>query len=124
MVKGEPVLICPLPGELYWAYIESEQRRPIIIVSQQKLNLGKYVVAVPLTSTNLDKRWNLPNCVAFKKDSFGLSKDCVAQCEAITIVDKDFIELDTGPIGALDGEKWRALLHAIGYVVCAVYEPE
>jgi mRNA-degrading endonuclease toxin of MazEF toxin-antitoxin module len=124
MVKGESILIGPLPGELYWAYIESEHRRPIIIVSRQKLNLGKYVVAVPLTSKNLEKRWNLPNYVSFKKGSFGLQKDCVAQCEAITVVDKDFIELNTGPIGILDGEKWRSLLHAIGYVVCAVCEPE
>ena len=124
MVKGESILIGPLPGEIYWAYIESEQRRPIIIVSQQKLNLGKYVVAIPLTSKNLEKRWNLPNCVSFKAGSFGLKKDCVAQCEGITVVDKDFIELNTGPIGTLDGEKWRLLLHAIGYVVCAVCEPE
>jgi len=124
MVKGESILIGPLCGELYFAYIESEDRRPIIIVSQQKLNLGKYVVAIPLTSKNLEKRCNLPNCVSFKADSFGLEKDCVAQCEGITVVDKDFIELNTGPIAILDGEKWRLLVHAIGYVVCAVCEPE
>ncbi len=114
----------PSPGELYLAYFESEHPRPIIIVSQRKLNLGKYVVVVPLTSTNLEKRWNLPNCVPFKAGSFGLDKDCVAQCEAITFIEKDFIILNTGPIGTLDGEKWRLLLRAIGYVVCAVYEPE
>ena len=114
----------PSPGELYWAYFESEDPRPIIIVSQRKLNLGKYVVVVPLTSTNLEKRWNLPNCVSFKAKSFGLPMDCVAQCEAITFIEKEFIILNTGPIGTLDGEKWRLLLHAIGYVVCAVCEPE
>lgn len=124
LVKGESILNAPLPGQLYSAYIESEVPRPIIIVSQQKLNLGKYVVAIPLTSTNLEKRWNLRNCVSFKADSFGLKKDCVAQCEAITVVDKDFIELDAGPIGKLDGEKWRLLVRAIGYVVCAVCDPE
>jgi len=117
-------LILPLPGELYWAYIESEHRRPIIVVSRQELNLGRYVVAVPLTSKNLEKRWNLPNCVPFKAGSFGLKKDCVAQCEGITVVDKDFIELNSGPIGTLDDEKWRSLLQAIGYVVCAMYEPK
>ena len=117
-------MIVPLPGDLYWAYFESERQRPIIIVSQRKLNLGKYVVVVPLTSTNLEKRWNLPNCVSFKAKSFGLPMDCVAQCEAITFIEKEFIILNTGPIGTLDGEKWRLLLHAIGYVVCAVCEPE
>ena len=114
----------PSPGELYWSYFESERPRPIIIVSQRKLNLGKYVVVVPLTSTNLEKRWSLPNCVSFKAGSFGLTKDCVAQCEAITFIEKEFIILNTGPIGKLDGEKWRLLLHAIGYVVCAICEPE
>jgi len=43
----------PSSGELYWAYFESEHPRPIIIVSRRELNLGKYVVVVPLTSTNL-----------------------------------------------------------------------
>ncbi len=114
----------PSPGELYWAYFKSGGRRPIIIVSQKRFNLGKYVVAVPLTSTNLKKRWNLPNCVPFKADSFGLKKDCVAQCEAITFIEKEFVILNTGPIGTLDGEKWRLLVHAIGYVICAVCEPE
>lgn len=114
----------PSPGELYWASIESEERRPIIIISRQEFNLGNYVVAIPLTSTNLDKRWSLPNCVSFKAGAFGLPKDCVAQCEAITVVEKYFIDLNTGPIGVLNGEKWRSLLHAVGYVICAVCEPE
>ena len=114
----------PSSGELYWAYFESEHPRPIIIVSRRELNLGKYVVVVPLTSTNLEKRRNLSNCVLFKAGSFGLTMDCVAQCEAITFIEKEFIILNTGPIGKLDGEKWRLLLHAIGYVICAVCEPE
>ena len=114
----------PSPGELYWAYIESEEPRPIIVVSQRELNLGKYVVVVPLTSTNLEKRWSLRNCVSFKGGSFGLSKDCVAQCEAITFIEKESLILNSGPIGKLDGEKWRLLVNAIGYVICAECEPE
>jgi len=117
-------LNAPSPGDLYWAYIESEEPRRIIIVSRRKFNLGKYVVAVPFTSTNLDTRWNLRNCVPFKADSFGLSMDCVAQCEAITIIEKESIILNSGPFGKLDGEKWRLLVHAIGYVICAECEPE
>jgi len=124
VVKGESILIVPLPGDIYWAYIESEHRRPVIIVSRQNLNLGKYVVAIPLTSKNLEKRWNLPNCVQFKAGSFGLKKNCVAQCEGITVVDKDFIQLNSGPIGTLDDEKWHLLSHAIGYVICAICETE
>jgi hypothetical protein len=50
--------------------------------------------------------------------------DCVAQCEAITIIEKEFIILNSGPFGKLDGEKWRLLVHAIGYVICAECEPE
>ena len=124
MVKGESVLNVPSPGELYWSYFELGGRRPIIIVSQKRFNLGKYVVAVPLTSTNLEKRWSLPNCVSFKARVFGLKKDCVAQCEGITVVHKDFIELNKKPIGKLDEGKWRLLVRAIGYVICAVCEPE
>jgi len=124
MVKGESILSGPCPGELYWAYIESDEPRPIIVVSRQELNFGQYLVVVPLTSGNLERRWNLPNCVSFKAGSFGLTKDCVAQCEGITVVDKGFILLNTGPIGTLDGERWRLLLHAIGYTLCAACEPE
>ncbi len=124
MVKGESLLSGPCPGDLYWAYIESDEPRPIIIVSREELNLGRYVVVVPLTTTNLEKRGSLPNCVAFEAGSFGLKKNCVAQCEAITFIDKECIILSTGPIGSLDGEKWRLLVHAIGYVVCGVCEPE
>ena len=89
----------PSPGELYWAYFESGEPRPIIVVSQRELNSGKYVVVVPLTSTNLDKRWSLRNCVSFNAGSFGLSVNCVAQCEAITFIEKECIILNSGPIG-------------------------
>jgi mRNA-degrading endonuclease toxin of MazEF toxin-antitoxin module len=117
-------LSVPGPGELYWAYFDSGQARPLIVVSRSGLNGGKYVVAVPLTSSDLERRWSLPNTVCFRAGEFQLPKDCVAQCEAIAIVEKASLDLAAGPFARLTHEAWRALVRAIGNVICADCEPE
>ncbi len=121
LAAGESVLMVPQPGELYWARFESAQPHPLIIVSRTALNRGGYVVAVPLTSSNLDTRWSLPNTVSFHAGDFSLSKDCVAQCEAITIIEKD--TLDPQPFATLTDGVWRDVVRAIGNVICADCEP-
>jgi len=116
-------LTAPEPGELYWAYLDSSLPRPVIVVSRRELNLGNYVVAVPLTSTQLERRRNLPNAVAFAAGEFGLPKDCAAQCEAIAMVEKRALDLNTGPFARLTDDVWRVLVRAIGNVICAECEP-
>jgi mRNA-degrading endonuclease toxin of MazEF toxin-antitoxin module len=113
----------PKPGEVYWALMEGPEPRPLIVVSREELNRGDYVVAVPVTSRSFGERRRLPNSVAFRAGQFGLTKDCVAQAEAIAQVAKDELDLDTGPVGALDGTTLRELLKAIGYVLRTEYEP-
>lgn len=113
----------PQPGEIYWAFLESAARRPVVIVSRTELNRGRYVVAVPFTSQRFEQRSQLPNCVAFRSGEFGLSKDCVAQADAIAQVGTDELDLAAGPIGVLDIEARRDLLKAIGYVLGADLEP-
>jgi mRNA-degrading endonuclease toxin of MazEF toxin-antitoxin module len=111
----------PEQGELYWADSQSEAPHPVIVVSRTDLNRGDYAVAVPLTSANLERRWNAPNTVPFKSGQFGLTKDCVAQCEAITLLNKS--RPDPRPFGQLNDEAWRDLVRAIGNVICAECEP-
>lgn len=113
----------PSPGELYWAYVESGQPRPVIVVSREDLNRGAVVLAVPLTSSELEARWDLPNTVSFHAGDFGLPKKCVAQCEAIGPVEKSSLSLDSGPLGRLSTEVWRDVVRAIGNVICADCEP-
>ena len=114
----------PQPGEIYWAFLESAARRPVVIVSRTELNRGRYVVAVPFTSQRLGERCQLPNCVAFRSGEFGLPKNCLAQADAIAQVATDELDLATGPVGVLDLETQRELLKAIGYVLGASFEPE
>ncbi len=123
MGQREPILMLPRPGEIYWAYSREGGRHPVVVVSREELNRGDYVIAVMVTSTKLETRWNLPNCVPFRAGQFGLPKNCVAQGETITYVPRCDLELETGPVGSLDPETTRDLIRAIGYVISADCEP-
>jgi mRNA-degrading endonuclease toxin of MazEF toxin-antitoxin module len=98
-------------------------RRPIIVVSREDLNRGNYVVAVLCTTVNFPVRSRLPNCVPFQTGEFGLPQDCVAQCEAITFVDKQDIDSIAGPLGMLDDARMREVIHALGHVIDSDCEP-
>lgn len=117
------------PGEIYRAYLEENEpgkevrAHPVVVVSREEFNRGGYVVVVPITSSRLDTRRHLPNCVSFCAGQFGLEKDCVAQAEAIMIREQLDLDLDTGVIDTLDGESMRNVIRAIGYVISADCEP-
>ena len=110
------------PGEIYWADLASG-RRPAIVVSREELNRGSYVVAVLCTTSQFTTRAALPNCVAFHVGEFGLPRDCVAQCEAITFIDQTNLDLATGVLGTLDATRLRDLIKAVGYVLESDCEP-
>jgi mRNA-degrading endonuclease toxin of MazEF toxin-antitoxin module len=110
------------PGEIYWADVPP-YRRPVIIVSREELNRGAYAVIVPLTSEKFPIRRELPNCIPFYAGQYGLTKDCVAQAEAITLIELAEIDTSAGPIGRLDPSTHRQLIRAIGYVLSATLEP-
>jgi mRNA-degrading endonuclease toxin of MazEF toxin-antitoxin module len=120
MGAGEPILMNP--GEIYWADLATG-RRPIIVVSREDLNRGSYVVAVLCTTADVATRSQLPNCVPFTAGEFGLPRDCVAQCEAITFVEQQDIDVASGIVGTLDALRLRDVIRAIGHVLEADCEP-
>ena len=63
------------PGEVYMADFESAGRHPVIIVSREDLNRGRYVLVVVCTSARFSTRRVLPNCVPFLAGEFGFTAD-------------------------------------------------
>jgi len=112
------------PGELYLADLYEAGVRPILIVSRESLNRGGYAVAVPLTSAHFDRRSRLPNCVPFNAGQFGLTKNCVAQCEAVLTIERSQIDAGGGPLGTLDDNSMRSVIRAIGYGIASECEPD
>jgi len=113
-----------LPGEIFMADFAQAGPHPIIIVSRENLNRGRYVLAVLCTSARFATRRHLPNCVPFHSGQFGFTADCVAQCENITSIEKNDIDLVTGPIGTLDELTMREVIKAVGYVMESDCEPD
>lgn len=109
------------PGEIYMADLGEATPHPMIVVSREELNRGDRVVAVLCTSQKFAIRSALPHCVPFQAGQFGFSKDCVAQCENIFLVDKD--NLDPNPIGTLSAMALRDVVKAIGHVIDSDCEP-
>lgn len=68
-------------------------------------------------------RSTLPNCVPFRAGQFGLTADCVAQCDNMLSIDKVQLDLAAGPIGVLDESAMRDVVKAIGHVIESDCEP-
>ena len=111
------------PGEIYIADFPVAGPHPVIVVSREPLNRGSYALAVVCTSARFSFRSKLPNCVPFSAGNFGLTADCVAQCENVVSVDKSQIDLVKGPIGVLDEIALRDVIRAIGHVIESDCEP-
>lgn len=111
------------PGELYWATLPHVPRHPVLVISRESLNRGKNVIVAMLTSARFDERRKFPNCVPIFAGSFGLTKDCVIQAQAIFSLELSDLDLDDGPIGRLDSETMRDTIRALGYVFDAECEP-
>ncbi len=109
------------PGEIYMADLGEATPHPVIVVSREELNRGDRVVAVLCTSQKYAVRSKLPHCVPFQTGQFGFTKDCVAQCENILLLDK--INLDPTPIGILSDIALRDVIKAIGHVLDSDCEP-
>jgi mRNA-degrading endonuclease toxin of MazEF toxin-antitoxin module len=108
-------------GEIYMADLGEATTHPVIVVSKEELNRGDRAVVVLCTSQKLAVRSKLPHCVPFQAGQFGFTKDCVAQCENVFMVDKDSLVAD--PIGALSDEAFRRVVKAIGNVIDSDCEP-
>ena len=111
------------PGEIYMADFEQAGPHPVIVVSREALNRGRYALVVVCTSARFAVRRTLPNCVPFRAGQFGLTADCVAQCDNILSVEKSQLDMAPGPIGVLDETAMREVIKAIGYVMESDCEP-
>src|SRR5690242_6872983 len=111
------------PGEVYMADFDVAGRHPVIIVSREELNRGRYVLVVVCTSARYSLRKILPHCVPFQAGEFGFTVDCVAQCENMLSMEKTDIDLAGGPMGVLDDARMREIIKTIGYVLDSDCEP-
>ena|SRR5438874_11256348 len=111
------------PGEIYNADFAAAGRHPVVIVSREDLNRGRYALAVVCTSARFATRRNLPTCVPFQAGQFGFAADCVAQCENMLTIDKAQLDLAAGPLGKLDDVAMRDIVKAIGHVIESDCEP-
>ena len=109
------------PGEIYMADLGEAAPHPVIVVSREELNRGDRLVVVLCTSQKFSLRSALAHCVPFQAGQFGFTKDCVAQCENIFLVDK--LSLDVNPIGVLSDVALRDVVKAIGNVIDSDCEP-
>ena len=109
------------PGEIYMADLGDATPHPVIVVSREDLNRGDRAVVVLCTSQKFAVRSTLPSCVPFRAGQFGFTKDCVAQCENIFMVDKN--NLAPQPTGLLDDLALRDVIKAIGHVLDSDCEP-
>jgi mRNA-degrading endonuclease toxin of MazEF toxin-antitoxin module len=111
------------PGEVYIADLDQAGPHPVIVVSREDLNRGRYALVVVCTSARFSARRALPHCVPFRAGQFGFTVDCVAQCENILSLEKAQLDLAAGPIGVLDDTAMRDVIKAIGHVIESDCEP-
>jgi mRNA-degrading endonuclease toxin of MazEF toxin-antitoxin module len=96
---------------------------PVIVVSREELNRGRYALAVVCTSARFAVRSKLSNCVPFQAGDFGFTVDCVAQCENFLSIDQAQLDLATGPMGILDEAALGRVIKSIGYVIKSDCKP-
>lgn len=87
------------PGEIYMADFAQAGPHPVIVISREQLNRGRYALVAVCTSARFAVRSQTPNCVPFRAGDFGLAVDCVAQCENLLSIDMTRVDLAEGPIG-------------------------
>lgn len=111
------------PGEVYMADFGQAGPHPVIVVSREELNRGRYALAVVCTSARFSVRSKLSNCVPFQAGDFGFTTDCVAQCENILSIDQEQLDLAAGPMGTLDEVALQKVIKSIGYVIKSDCKP-
>jgi mRNA-degrading endonuclease toxin of MazEF toxin-antitoxin module len=107
------------PGAIYWPDFDFG-RHKVVVVSRDELNRGAKALVALVTSARFTFRSTLANCVPLRAGEFGMDRDCVVQCENVFPA---FIADLEGPIDALDDERLRDVIHAVGYVIDADCEP-
>jgi len=116
--------VWPKRGEIYKLFAGAgNEDRPVLVVSRDELNRGGRFIAVPFTSQHLETRRSLPNCVLFPKGAFGLWKECVAQADAVTLMEVSELARPQKPIGRVSDVWMKRIIEAISNVVGADLAP-
>jgi mRNA-degrading endonuclease toxin of MazEF toxin-antitoxin module len=110
-------------GEIYLADVPRGQRHPVLVVSREELNRGKYVMAAMITTAHFAARSQLANCVPLRAGQFGITKDCVIQGETTGPIRVDRLDLSSGPLARLNDSTFRDVIKAIGYTLNSDCEP-
>jgi mRNA-degrading endonuclease toxin of MazEF toxin-antitoxin module len=87
--------------------------RPIVVVSNNTLNRGDSILAVPFYSRQLEKRKKQQWCAFYSTGEGGLDRDCVAKADELTLVDKLDIDLVAGKVGGFNDDQMKRLISAI-----------
>ena len=104
----------PRRGELFLLKPDHlGKQRPVVIVSRDALNGGHSVLAVPFYSQQLSKRQAQSWCAFFRAGEGGLSLDCVAKTDEVSLIDKLDVDLAAGPIGRFDKSQLDRVIQAI-----------
>jgi len=111
------------PGEIYLADFDQAGPHPVIVLSREGLNRGRYAPVVLCTSARFAARSVLPTCVPFRAGQFGFKVDRVAQCDNLLSIEKAQLDLAGRPIGTLDATAMRELIKAVGQVIESDREP-
>lgn len=108
------------PGEIYWASLDVG-RHKVLVVSREDLNRGDKILVALITSQKFAPRSQLPNCVPLYAGTFGMTTNCVVQCE--NVFPAFVSDLDASPDAVLDETTLRDVIRAIGNVLDADCEP-
>jgi mRNA-degrading endonuclease toxin of MazEF toxin-antitoxin module len=113
----------PLPGDVLLRATKStelDEARRVIVVSASKLNRGDYVVVVPVTSSEFERRRHISNNVPFEANPPLFNRDCVAQAEGISVIKKIYLR---DKVGQISDEQMRDVIRAIAEVIDSECEP-
>jgi mRNA-degrading endonuclease toxin of MazEF toxin-antitoxin module len=118
----------PRPGDIHWVEIKKEhvvgheqyKRRPFVVVSRLRINnLGRLVVAVPLSSQHVDASVTPPWIFVPKgeitRDVESSSEivDCIALTEQVRALDQSRLQ---EKLGVVSQKALSAILLGIAYV--------
>ena len=94
---------------------EQGKTRPVIIISENEINLLLNTVTTLPITTRKNNRLIYPNETLIKKNNFGLKKESVILCNQIRTLDKKRFISYLGEVDIL--EKQSEILHALSFLL-------
>jgi mRNA-degrading endonuclease toxin of MazEF toxin-antitoxin module len=104
----------PKQGEIWWASFFEGGERPALVVSRNELNRGRFILVVPCTSSQVERRAVYRNHVLLPSGSGGLTSDTIAQTHLIQPIEVGYLERK---LGELDTEQLAEVLLAIAWTI-------